>query len=271
MQFARRRTMDAELAFDTMDFDLRASLRDEHRKATAVTRSSLRTRQNQKHFSATVCNEMLYSVQPPDVRILRILRRGRFDGLQIAAVIGLRQRHRAVVFAGREFRKIFLLLLFRTEFLDGLSDALQTEQILQRRIRAGDDFRHHRIDRHGIIQSAITLCERDAAQSGRLDVLQILNGSFRHRHDAVFAMRAFHIDVHGARRDLLARHFADGLKPGLILRDHFRRRAFVLAFAQGRDFRKVKLFEMIDQIVVVRIEIHIRLVSANRLLPVVSA
>ena len=253
--------MDAKLAFDAMDFDLRTGLRDEHRKAAAVTRARLGARQNQQNFRIAVRDEMLHAVQPPDVRIIRILRRGCFDGLQIAAVFRLRQSHRAIIFTGREFRKIFLFLLFRTEFLDCLRDALQAEQILQRSVRAGDDLRHHRIDGYRIIQSIVTLCKRDAAEAGGLDVLQVLNSPLRHRHDAVFAMRAFHIDVHRTQCDLIARHFADGLKSGLVLRNHFRRRPLVLAFAQGRDLRKVKLFEVIDQIVVIRIEIHFRLVS----------
>ena len=195
----------------------------------------------------------------------RVLRGLEPHGLQVGTGIRFGQVHGAVGFAAGKPRQIALTLVFVAEFTDGLGDILQTEEVLQRGVRAGHHFGHHGVDRSREVESAVFTGQHHAGDSGAAQVFQIFHGQRMVGHHAVFEMRAFLVDLAGTRGDPFAGNVADhGEDPVVIVhgvREVFRRtveflRIRVIMLADGHHFFQIEVLEREDQILIVSIKVR---------------
>ena len=264
LQFAGGDAVDTELVLDAADDQFRAFFADEHGKAAAVRAAFDRTGEHQVDLGAAVGDEAFVAVEIPFAGggVL-----GGFEphGLQVGTGIRFGQVHGAVGFAAGKPRQIALTLVFIAEFTDGLGDILQTEQVLQRGVRAGHHFGHHRVDRCREVESAVYTGQHHAGDSGAAQVFQIFHGQRMVGHHAVFEMGTFFIDLTGTRGDPFAGYIADhGQDPVVIvhgIRKVLRRtvvflRLGVILFTDGHHFFQIKVLEREDQILIVSIKVR---------------
>ncbi len=143
LQLAGRRAVDAELVFEAADLHVLVALVEEHRQAAGVGRALLGAGQHERDLAAAVGDEALDARQAPDAVVAE---RGlELDVLQVAAGLGLGERHRARDLAAGEARQVGLLELVAGELVDRLGDVLQAEDVHERRIGARDHLDdHHR-------------------------------------------------------------------------------------------------------------------------------
>ena len=210
LEFAGGNAVDAHLVLDAADDQLRALLADEHGEAASVGGAFLGTRQDQVDLGAAVRDEALHAVEIP--LAVGVLRGFQAHGLEVGAGIRLGEVHGTVGFAGDEARDVFLALFLGAELANGVGDVLQTEEVLEAGVGAGDHFGHHRVDGEREIESAVLTGQDHAHDAGGLQVVQVLDRKRMVGHDAVFEVGAFLVDLTGARSNAFARDVADDVQ-----------------------------------------------------------
>ena len=212
---------------------LRALLADEHGEAATVGGAFLGTGEHQVDLGAAVRDEALHAVEVP--LAVGVLRGFQAHGLEVGTGIRLGEVHGAVGFARDEPRDVFLALFLGAELADGVRDVLQAEEVLQTGVGAGDHFGHHRVDGEREIESAVLAGQDHAHHTGGLQVVQVLDRERMVGHDAVFELRAFLVDLTGARGDAFARDVADDIEDAVEavegVLEAFRRGVVFLSFS----------------------------------------
>ena len=233
LEFAGGDAVDAHLVLDAADDQLRALLADEHGEAAAVGGAFLGTGEHQVDLGAAVRDEALHAVEVP--LAVGVLRGFQAHGLEVGTGIRLGEVHGAVGFAGDEARDVFLALFLGAELADGVGDVLEAEEVLQAGVGAGDHFGHHRVDGEREIESAVLAGQDHAHDAGGLQVVQVLDRERMVGHDAVFELRAFLVDLAGARGDAFARDVADDVEDAVEavegILEAFRRGVVFLSFS----------------------------------------
>ena len=205
--------MDAELVLETAYAHVLVALVEKHAEPARVGRALLRAREHQADLAAAVGDEALDAVQAPgSVRLLGGL---ELDVLQVAAGLGLGERHAAGDLAAGEPRQVRRLDLLVGKLVDGLADVLEAEDVHQGRVGATDHLDDHHADRDGEVEAAVLARQRHAHEVGLLEPLEALGDAGGVADLALHELAAGAVDVLGARLDVLAGEVAGDLQRAL--------------------------------------------------------
>ena len=206
-QLARGRALDSELVLDAAHLHAAVALVvDEHRQAAGVGRTLLGTSQHQRYVAVAVGDETLHAVQEPCALLLRP--RGlQHHGSQIRTGVRLREVHRTGR-TGRNPRQVLLFKLLRGELVERLGAVLQAPDILE----AGIGARHHLVGHHEAeqreIQAVVLARQRQTAQAGLDDRVQVTLRALGVDHMVVHHLRPLVIHALGIGSDHVAAHLA---------------------------------------------------------------
>ena len=262
LQLAGGRAVDAELVLEAADAHVLVALVEEHAEAAGVGGALLGARQHEADAPAAVGDEALHAVEAPGA--VRLLGRLELHVLQVAAGLGLGERHGAGDLAAGEARQVGGLHLLVGELVDRLGDVLQAEDVHQRRVGAADHLDDHHADRDGEVEAAVLARQRDAHEVGLLEALEALGDAGRVADLAVHQLAAGAVHVFGARLDELAGDVADDRERALVGVERVFEvlgrvgevpRLRVVVLAQAHDARQVEAAQRGLQVRVVAEEV----------------
>ena len=162
LHLARRRPVDAHFVFGAADADRRVPLAEEQAQAHAAGLVRLAPREHQQNLPATVRDEPLDAFQAP--LAVGILVGLQLDVLEVAARVRLRQDHRPGHRAGAEARQRPLLLVFGSEGVDRLRNALEAEDVHETGVGAADHLDGDGINDARAVQAAEPPRQREPHQ-----------------------------------------------------------------------------------------------------------
>ena len=214
-QLARRRSLDAELILDAAHLHTAVALVvDQHREAAGVGRTLFGTRQHERNVTVAVGDEALDAVQQPGLLLLGP-RSLEHHGAQVGTRIRLGKIHGASSTRGNP-RQVFGLELLRGELVERLGTVLQTPDVLEAGIGAGDHLvGHHEADQREI-QAVVLAGQRKAAQARVDDGLHVLNRARSVLHVVVHDAGAFVIHALGIGSNDLAADFTGDLQHAAV-------------------------------------------------------
>ena len=214
-QLARRRALDTHFVLDTAYLHAAVALViDEHRQSAGVGGTLFGTRQHERNVTVAVGDEALDAVQQPGLLLLGP-RSLEHHGAQVGTRIRLGKIHGASSTRGNP-RQVFGLELLRGELVERLGTVLQTPDVLEAGIGAGDHLvGHHEADQREI-QAVVLAGQRKAAQARVDDGLHVLNRARSVLHVVVHDAGAFVIHALGIRSDDLAADFTGDLQHAAV-------------------------------------------------------
>ena len=262
LQFAGGRAVDAELVLEAADAHVRVALVEEHAEPAGVRRPLFGARQHEADLAAAVGDEALDAVEEPGA--VRLLGRLELHVLQVAAGLGLGERHAAGDLAAGEPGQIGRLHLVVGELVDGLADVLEAEDVHERRVGAADHLDDHHADGDGEVEAAVLARQRDAHEVGLLEALEALGDAGGVADLALDELAAGAVDVLCARLDVLAGQVAGDLEGARVRIDRVLEvpgrvgevaGLRVAVLAQAHDARQVEAAERLLEIRVVGEEV----------------
>jgi hypothetical protein len=210
--------VNAELVFEPADVDRRAGLAQQQAQAQAAGAVGLAAGQDQEHIAAAVRDESLHAVEEPVA--LAVLEGPQLNRLQVRARVGLREHHGAGDLAVREERQVLLFDLLGREGVDRFRDALETEDVHQRRIRPREDLVGHRIHEAREVQPVEAVGQGEAHHFRLGQFLDVFRDALGPGHRAVFVEGvAFAVHALGPRRDEVGTEFTERIEHHFVVAD----------------------------------------------------
>ncbi len=262
LQLARRRAVDAELVLEAADAHVLVALVEEHAEPAGVGRAFFRARQDEADLAAAVGDEALDAVEEPGA--VGLFRRLELDVLEVAAGLGLGERHAAGDLAAGEARQVGRLHLVVGELVHGLADVLEPEDVHERGVGAADHLDDHHADGDGEVEAAVLARQRDAHEVGLLEALEALGDAGGVADLALDELAAGAVDVLRAGLDVLAGEVADDLERARIGVDGVLEIAGrvgevaglrVVVLAQAHHAREVEAAQGLLEVPVVAVEV----------------
>ena len=186
------------------------ALVEEHAQAACVRGALFGPREHQADLAAAVGDEALDAVQEPGA--VRLLRGFELDVLQVAAGLGLGERHAAGDLTAGEPRQVGRLHVIAGELVDGLADVLEAEDVHEGGVGAAHHLDDHHADRDGEVEAPVLARQCHAHEVGLLEALQALGDAGCVADLALDQLAAGAVDVLGAGLDVLAGEVAGDLQ-----------------------------------------------------------